>query len=69
MARTVRDAALLLQVMAGPDQRDPFTIDAPPEDYLAACEGDLVGKDNRAVGGAVVQGRGHVGLDGRGHAA
>jgi Asp-tRNA(Asn)/Glu-tRNA(Gln) amidotransferase A subunit family amidase len=43
MTRTVRDAALLLQAMAGPDHRDPFTIDAPPEDYLAACEGDVRG--------------------------
>ena len=43
MARTVRDAALLLAVMAGPDPRDPLTIDAPPDDYLAACEGDLTG--------------------------
>ncbi len=43
MTRTVRDAALLLQAMAGPDPRDPLTIDAPPEDYLAACDGDLRG--------------------------
>lgn len=43
MARTVRDAALLLQVMAGPDPRDPLSIDAPPADYVAACEGDLRG--------------------------
>ncbi len=43
MTRTVRDAALLLQAMAGPDPRDPLTIDAPPEDYLAACDGDLGG--------------------------
>ena len=43
MTRTVRDAALLLGVMAGPDPRDPLSIDAPPEDYLAACEGDLKG--------------------------
>jgi Asp-tRNA(Asn)/Glu-tRNA(Gln) amidotransferase A subunit family amidase len=41
LARTVRDAALLLQAMAGPDPRDPLSIDAPPEDYLAACDGDL----------------------------
>ena len=41
MTRTVRDAAVLLQAMAGPDPRDPLSIDAPPEDYLAACEGDL----------------------------
>ena len=43
MARTVRDAALLLQAMAGPDHRDPLTIDAPPDDYVAACDGDLQG--------------------------
>src|SRR6266446_1373845 len=43
MARAVRDAALLLQAMAGPDPRDPLSIDAPPEDYLAACDGDLKG--------------------------
>jgi Asp-tRNA(Asn)/Glu-tRNA(Gln) amidotransferase A subunit family amidase len=43
MARTVRDAALLLGVMAGPDHRDPLSIDAPAEDYLAACEGDIRG--------------------------
>ena len=41
MARTVRDAALVLGVMAGPDARDPLTIDAPPEDYVRACDGDL----------------------------
>ena len=43
MTRTVRDAALLLSVMAGPDPRDPLSIDAAPADYLAACEGDLRG--------------------------
>src|SRR5437879_6662005 len=43
MARTVRDAALLLGAMAGPDSRDPLTIDAAPEDYVAACAGDLKG--------------------------
>jgi len=43
MTRTVRDAALMLSVMAGPDARDPLSIDAPPADYLAACDGDLRG--------------------------
>jgi Asp-tRNA(Asn)/Glu-tRNA(Gln) amidotransferase A subunit family amidase len=43
MTRTVRDAAMLLQAMAGPDPRDPLSIDAPPADYLAACDGDLRG--------------------------
>lgn len=43
LARTVRDAALLLQVMAGPDPRDPLSIDAAPPDYVAACDGDIRG--------------------------
>jgi len=43
MTRTVRDAALMLSVMAGPDARDPLSIDASPADYLAACDGDLRG--------------------------
>jgi Asp-tRNA(Asn)/Glu-tRNA(Gln) amidotransferase A subunit family amidase len=43
MARTVRDAALLLSVMAGPDARDPLSIDGPVPDFLAACDGDLKG--------------------------
>jgi Asp-tRNA(Asn)/Glu-tRNA(Gln) amidotransferase A subunit family amidase len=43
MTRTVRDAALLLGVMAGPDPRDPLSVDAPPEDYLAGCEGGISG--------------------------
>ncbi|MGE3537065.1 MAG: amidase [Candidatus Tectimicrobiota bacterium] len=41
MTRTVADAALLLQVMAGPDARDPTSIDSPPEDYLAALASSL----------------------------
>jgi Asp-tRNA(Asn)/Glu-tRNA(Gln) amidotransferase A subunit family amidase len=43
LSRTVRDAASMLSVMAGPDRRDPLSIDAPPDDYLAACAGDLTG--------------------------
>jgi Asp-tRNA(Asn)/Glu-tRNA(Gln) amidotransferase A subunit family amidase len=43
MARTVRDAALLLTAMAGPDPRDPLSIDGPAEDYVAACDGALRG--------------------------
>jgi len=41
LTRTVRDAALLLNVMAGPDPRDPLSLDGPPTDYVAACDGDL----------------------------
>jgi len=43
ITRTVRDAALLLNVMAGPDTRDPLSMTSQPEDYLAACDGDLRG--------------------------
>jgi amidase len=41
MARTVRDAALLLQVLAGPDPADPATSAAPAiPDYLAGLSTD-----------------------------
>jgi amidase len=43
MARTVRDAALLLSVMAGPDPRDPLSISEPPDQFLGALERDLGG--------------------------
>jgi Asp-tRNA(Asn)/Glu-tRNA(Gln) amidotransferase A subunit family amidase len=43
MTRAVRDAALMLTVLAGPDPRDPLSIDAPPQDYVQACDGDLKG--------------------------
>jgi aspartyl-tRNA(Asn)/glutamyl-tRNA(Gln) amidotransferase subunit A len=34
MSRTVADTALLLQVLAGPDPRDPTSMREPPDDYL-----------------------------------
>jgi Asp-tRNA(Asn)/Glu-tRNA(Gln) amidotransferase A subunit family amidase len=43
MTRTVRDAALMLNIMAGADVRDPLSVDAPPQDYVRACDGDLKG--------------------------
>ena len=43
ITRTVRDAALMLSALAGPDPRDPLSIDAAPEDYVALCDGDLRG--------------------------
>src|SRR5262247_1382767 len=43
MARTVRDAALMLDAIAGPDRRDPTTIGGPVEEHLAACDGGVSG--------------------------
>lgn len=36
MARRVEDAALMLEVMAGPDSGDPFSLPAASTDYVAA---------------------------------
>lgn len=38
MARTVEDAALMLDVMAGPDPGDPFSLPADETDYVAATK-------------------------------
>ncbi|MCC7370704.1 MAG: amidase [Chloroflexi bacterium] len=38
MARTVRDAALMLSVMAGPDDRVPISISEPGAPLAQACE-------------------------------
>ncbi|MDP9321672.1 MAG: amidase [Chloroflexota bacterium] len=43
MARTVRDAALLLQVIAGYDPLDPVSADVPVDDYLADIESGVRG--------------------------
>lgn len=41
LTRTVADAALLMRAIAGPDPRDPTTIDNTPEDYVAALTDPL----------------------------
>ncbi len=41
MARTVRDTALMLQVLAGPDERDLGSLPRDGIDYLAACAAPL----------------------------
>jgi aspartyl-tRNA(Asn)/glutamyl-tRNA(Gln) amidotransferase subunit A len=43
MARTVRDAVLLLHVMAGYDPRDPTCLRETPPDFLAAVDRDIRG--------------------------
>jgi aspartyl-tRNA(Asn)/glutamyl-tRNA(Gln) amidotransferase subunit A len=39
MARCVEDCALLLNALAGPDPRDPTTLDQPLEDFTAPVQG------------------------------
>ena len=43
MTRTVKDAALLLGVIAGKDERDSFTSSRPVPDYVQALDGDIKG--------------------------
>lgn len=43
MARTVRDAAMLLSVLAGADDGDPAVSNVPAPDYLSGLTGDLTG--------------------------
>jgi Asp-tRNA(Asn)/Glu-tRNA(Gln) amidotransferase A subunit family amidase len=43
MARTVRDAALLLNALAWYDEADIYSRDGPVEDYAAGLEGGIAG--------------------------
>jgi aspartyl-tRNA(Asn)/glutamyl-tRNA(Gln) amidotransferase subunit A len=43
LARTVRDVALMMNVIARHDRRDPFALPDDGADYLAACDTPLVG--------------------------
>ena len=43
MARTVEDLALMLNVLAGPDEHDPVSITAPQVDYVASLQGGVGG--------------------------
>ena len=43
MARTAYDCAMMLNVMAGYDPRDPCTVDVPVPDYTATLTGDVKG--------------------------
>lgn len=41
MTRTVKDAALMMQAMAGPDERDRLSLPSQNIDYMGATEGDI----------------------------
>ncbi len=56
LARTARDCALVLQVIAGRDARDPTSSDWPVPDYLAALDGDLRGVRVGIPTGALMDG-------------
>ena len=43
MTRTIADAALMLQVAAGPDERDQTSLPAAPVDYVKALAGGVKG--------------------------
>jgi aspartyl-tRNA(Asn)/glutamyl-tRNA(Gln) amidotransferase subunit A len=44
MARNVRDAALMLQVMSGPDARDWMSLPATDTDYVSGLSASIKGK-------------------------
>ena len=43
LSRTVRDSALVLQVLAGHDPRDPTSLRETPPDFLAAVDAEMGG--------------------------
>ena len=43
LTRTVGDAALMLQAMAGPDDRDGSSLDSEPDDFLAHLDEGIRG--------------------------
>lgn len=43
LTRTVADGALMLQAMAGPDDRDAASLEAAPEDYLGRLDEGIAG--------------------------
>jgi aspartyl-tRNA(Asn)/glutamyl-tRNA(Gln) amidotransferase subunit A len=43
MTRTVKDAALMMNVLAGPDERDPTSLPAAGVDFVRALRGSLRG--------------------------
>jgi amidase len=70
MARTVRDAALMLGVISGPDPRAPLAISGPGEDFVRSLERDFSGVRvawSRDFGGLPVDPRVTTVLEGQRH--
>jgi amidase/aspartyl-tRNA(Asn)/glutamyl-tRNA(Gln) amidotransferase subunit A len=58
LARTVKDAALMLSVMSGPDPRDPLSLPGPVPDFVAASRSGITGMRvaySRTFGGFPVE--------------
>lgn len=58
VTRSVKDTAIMMNILAGHDARDATSIDRPPLDFEAALEPDLAGKRIgliRELGGLSVQ--------------
>ena len=43
LTRTVADGALMLQAMAGPDDRDMASLESPPDDFIARLDEGIAG--------------------------
>src|SRR5699024_2384280 len=43
MTKSIKDAAGLLEIIAGQDNKDPMTLNAPPENYMDHLTGDVSG--------------------------
>lgn len=43
ITRTVADGALMLQAMAGPDDRDASSLESPPDDFVAGLDAGIQG--------------------------
>lgn len=56
LTRTVKDAAIMLQVLAGYDPEDPFSLDQPVDDYLVHLEEGVKGWRVAAALGEYVEG-------------
>jgi len=55
ITRTVKDAALVLQIIAGFDADDPVSLDMPKDDYLNHIEDRISGKRFALAAGAYVE--------------